>query len=395
MRVTRERAIAAALLLVAILGLGGGAVLGWRAARDQDPGAGSPGPADRGSQELADEQTQRNGRHVKTPPPAEPPATPPKLVVQPGGAAGRIVFLHQPPGGPMEYAALDLDRGDVSSLGPAPETVSWGFQPNSARLSPDGTTIAFGKAAEIDVDGHKRLTSPDKIQIQPLNGKTGAEVVVDMPGAGIGPWYWSPDGSKLAFSSWEKQQRPRNWFVDVRTREVHEVTMPRFKAKDTEWPLIIEGWSPDGVRFLASGDGLYLVKTDGSESRQIVPGDRLRPGLLGGSCRFSPDGRQVLCVSADGNQMALLLADVASGKVRALAHGAAGLVQGCWSPDGHRVVCSMTAWDQTQPRAGATSLFVTDLDRNDTRQVPTDKRADGWRALLGWLPPATPPVTPP
>jgi dipeptidyl aminopeptidase/acylaminoacyl peptidase len=296
----------------------------------------------------------------------------------------------------MEYAALDLDRGDLNSLGPVPEKASWGFQPHMARLSPDGTRIAFAKAAEIEVDGKKGITSPDKIQIHPLNAKTAAEVVVDMPGAGIGQWHWSPDGSKLAFSSWDKHKQPSNWFVDVRTRQVREVTMPRFKAKDAEYPLIVEGWAPDGAWFLASGDGLYLVKTDGSASRQVVSEDRLRPGLLGGSCRFSPDGRQVLCVSADHTRMSLLLAEVASGQVRVLAENNAGLVQACWSPDGRRVACSMTAWDPKEPRAGETSLYVTHIDGNDTKRVVTDKLGHGygWLALLGWLPPAAPPDIP-
>jgi Tol biopolymer transport system component len=302
---------------------------------------------------------------------------------------GRIVFLHQPPEGPVEYAAIDLDRGGLNSLGPVPESLRWGFQPHSARLSPEGTRIAFGKAVEIEVDGHKGVTSPNKIQIHPLNAKAGADVVVDMPGAGIDHWYWSPDGSKLAFSSWEKQRQPRNWLVDVMTRETKEVPLPRYKTKDTEYPMIIEGWSPDGAWFLASGNGLYLVKPDGSESRQIVSADRLAPGLLGGSCRFSPDGRQVLCVSADGARTSLLLAEVASGKVRVLGHGA-GLVQACWSPDGRRIACSMTAWEEKDNRAGETSLIVTDIETNDTRRVLTDQSVQGWLALLGWLPPAAP-----
>jgi hypothetical protein len=388
MRTTRDRAVAAALLLVAVLGLGGGAVLGWRAAHDQDPGAGGPGPADRGSYPAPDV------RPVKSLPPPGPPVTPPQLVVQPAGAAGRIVFVQQPPGRPMEYAVIDLDRGNVTSVAPVPKDALWGFQPQMARLSPEGNRIAFGKAAETEVDGHKAITSPDKIQIHPLNAATGAEVVVDLPGSGIGPWYWSPDGSKLAFTCWEKQQQPRTWVVDVRTRERHEVTMPHFKTKDKDWPLIIEGWSPDGSRFLASGAGLYLVKTDGSDARQIVSEDGLRPGLLGGSCRFSPDGSQVLCVTVDHNRMSLVLAEVASGKVRLLAQHNAGLVQACWSPDGRRIASTMTAWEEKEHRAGETSLYVTDLERNDTTRVLTDTHANGWLTLLRWLPPAAPPVNP-
>jgi Tol biopolymer transport system component len=288
----------------------------------------------------------------------------------------------------MEWAVVDPDRGDLRSLGGVPEETRWGFQPHSARLSPDGTRVAFGKAVEADVGGVRHVMSPERIQVCRLTGTGGAEAVIDVPGAGIEQWYWSPDGSKVAFTSWGKGQRARNWSADVRTSEVRELVLPHFRFEDQDYPLTLEGWSPDGEWFLAAGNGLYLVKTDGSTSRKVVPD----PNILSGSCRFSPDGRQLLFVSVNQPRMPLLVADLASGTVRILVDRGVTGTQACWSPDGRRIAYCCTDLDEKGNPTGGPSLFVTDVDGTNGKRLLARSRAEEWVVPLDWRAPASRPV---
>src|SRR5207253_2728779 len=118
----------------------------------------------------------------------------------------------------------------------------------------------------------------------------------------------------------------RNWVVDLKTTKVTEVKLPRVKLEDKEYAMVIQAWSPDGKWFLASGDGLYLVKLDGSAPRRLTK-DCSR--MLGGTCRFSPDGR--------------------------------------------RSAYCVTLLDARGEREGETSIFVTDPEGKNAETVLTEK----------------------
>ena len=95
---------------------------------------------------------------------------------------------------------------------------------------------------------------------------------------------------------------------------------------------------------LVHGNGLHPVTLDGKTSRRLVADTT---NIMGGSCRFSPDGRALLFVgfSEEDKSMPLYLADVKSGTVRALVEAKNfGDTQACWSPDSRRVDHAVTPW---------------------------------------------------
>jgi RNA polymerase sigma factor (sigma-70 family) len=260
-----------------------------------------------------------------------------------------------------------------------------GYQPHSARLSPDGKRLAYGNAVQRRTADGIGVWPPDRLQVRDVNKASAGEVVAALEGTELHNWVWSPDGTKLAITSWDAEHFVRNWVVDVKTRKVEEVKLPRYKLKDKEYYPSIQAWSPDGAWFLAGGDGLLLVKTDGTAPRQLT---RDKKDLMGGSCRFSPDGRKVLFVGCNKDKsQTLYVADVASGKVRAVveAKNFSGL-HACWSPDGRRIAYCTTLLDADGRRAGETSIFVTDLEGKTTTTVRTERHEPNTvkLRLMGW-----------
>jgi RNA polymerase sigma factor (sigma-70 family) len=276
------------------------------------------------------------------------------------------------------YYHLDLKITATKPDGSEPEEVInlapdaiGGYQSHSARLSPDGKRLAFGKAVMRDIDGVRVVSPPEKLYLRDLSG--GNDVLLaDMTGRELHNWCWSADGSKLAFVSWDKVNHDRNWVVDVKTKKVREVKLPRYKYKDQENGMTIQAWSPDGKHFAASGDGLFLVNADGGGPKRITPPDS---NLMGGTCQFSPDGRRVLFVKVNkGHSRSLYVADAAGGKVRPVVE-ATNLtdLRACWSPDGKRIAFSASMLDDDGNPIGETNLYVTDVEGKNIVTVRTER----------------------
>jgi Tol biopolymer transport system component len=332
------------------------AFLGRTPAREKQPGAAPPVPSADGSK-----------------------GKPPARAADPA-AAGRL------------YYHLDLGLATIRPDGKKPTDLTrlsdkdlQGYQLHSARLSPDGKRLAFGKAVTKQVGGGLGVFPPDNLYVREVARTADAELLVQMPGAELHEWCWSPDGTRLALASWDAQNHTRNWVVNARTKKVEEVKLPRYQVEGKEYAMSLQAWSPDGAWFLAAGDGLHLVKTDGSASRRLTPP---RTDLLGGSYRFAPDGRKVLFVGCNADKsQTLYVAEVPGGKVTAVVEAKNfGDLAACWSPDGRRLAYCVTPLDGNGNRLGETSLFVADADGSNTVTVLTEKHAPNQirLSLLDW-----------
>jgi RNA polymerase sigma factor (sigma-70 family) len=327
---------AAALTLLAVLGLGFGAFLAQVPAQEK-PAAGATKPA-------------------------------PHAGAQDAARPGRLYFQIN-----MDLATVAPDGKDTKHLKAiSPKDISENFQPHSARLSPDGKRLAFGKAVMRRTADSVGVWPPDKLYVRDVSQSAVGEVVAELDGTELHEWCWSPDGTKLALTSWDADHFTRNWIVDLKTKKLREVTLPRFKYKDKEYSMSIQAWSPDGGSFLVSGAGLFLVKTDGNGARRLTNGDI---DLMGGTCRFSPDGRRVLYVGVgEKHSMKLHVTDVADGKTAAVVDVLNFTdIYACWSPDSRRIAYSATLLGADGERGGETSLFVMDADGNNMVTLRTEK----------------------
>jgi hypothetical protein len=343
-RVTRTMTLrklngSAGIALLAAVGLMAGLLFCQARAQDNSPG--SLGQASRG-------QAKKPGR--------EDPAK-----------AGRLYFNFD-----LGLTAAKPDGTEPENVADFSQDAPSGFQPHSARLSPDGKLLAFGFAVMRDMDGVLAVGPPEKLLVRDLTKSGEDKLLVDMSGRSMHNWCWSADGSQLAFTTWDKDNFVRSWVVDRKTKKVHEIRMPRFKFQDTEYPMGIEAWAPNGKHFVANGDGLHLVKADGTGPTRLTPKGT---NVMGGSCRFSPDGRRVLFVKVNkGESRSLFVADMADGKARPVVE-ALNLsdVHACWSPDGKRIAFSATMLDDEGNRMGETNLYVADADGKNLVTVRTER----------------------
>jgi Tol biopolymer transport system component len=216
-----------------------------------------------------------------------------------------------------------------------------------------------------------------------------AEVLAEKPGY-FQPVAWSPDGTKLACVSHDDKGQSHNWLVDIATKKVEEVRLPRPKPvpgetrqktnSGEERQPTIKDWSSDGQWFLAYGhdDGLYLAKADGSAVKTLVEkGLRFRLH----TCRFSPDGRQVVFDVGREDRprgqegMYLYVADTTGeSKPRILADEPdLARPRACWSPDNKQVAYCAIRVNEDRKDAGETRLIVVDADGKNATVVRAEK----------------------
>ena len=193
---------------------------------------------------------------------------------------------------------------------------------------------------------------------------------------------WSPDGIKFAFTSWDAENKVRNWVADVKGKKAEEVKLPKVKTEESgECQVAVEDWSPDGRWFAAAGDGIHLVKTDGSTARRLT---RIR----GGGCRFSPDGRKVLFVGDNVDRSeTLYVVEVAGGKPRPVVQAKNFTdIRACWSPDGRRIAYTVVFLDVGGQRVGESNLNVVNVDGTNSATLVAEKHEPEHirLVLLGW-----------
>jgi Tol biopolymer transport system component/predicted Ser/Thr protein kinase len=201
----------------------------------------------------------------------------------PGGLAGFsvsqtgvLVYRSGVPPSPTELTWFDRQGRRVGAVGdPA-------FYTNPA-LSPDGRYVAVGRS--------ERINESRDIWIIDLQRGSSSRFTFEQSDE-LNP-VWSPDGSRIAFSSDRKSRRDIFWKPVQGSSEAEMLT-------DGQGEKSVEDWSPDG-RFI-----LYNVNT-ASMSTILTTGDRKSAVLLQAPYaqsqgHVSPDGRWLAYSSTENNR---------------------------------------------------------------------------------------------
>lgn len=117
----------------------------------------------------------------------------------------------------------------------------------------------------------------------------------------------------------------------------HELYLPQL----TSGPSSL-AWSPDSKELVYSmGGSLWRLRIDADAATQLTdgPGYDYQPD-------WSPDGRSIVFVRAQGDAYELWLYDVASGRSHALTRGGAVNVEPRFSPDGTRLLYVSSAFQR-------------------------------------------------
>jgi len=141
---------------------------------------------------------------------------------------------------------------------------------------------------------------------------------------------WSPDGSRLAYVSFESK-KPIVWVHDLATGRRHVVA--NFRGSNSA-----PAWSPDGRRLAVAltkkggNPQIYLINADGSGVTRFTnsPGIDTEP-------RFSPDGAHIYFTSDRGGSPQIYRQPLVGGPAERLTFEGSYNVTPRLSPDGQRM----------------------------------------------------------
>ena len=298
-------------------------------------------------------------------------------------------------GGVRSYAALSSNGEHVAPLG--------GFPADAIRLlpSPDGSTIAWLRATPDDlvhlwvmdrygaqrraiVEGevvvHDMAWSPDgtrlavelstlddanDIWIHEADGGGGTQITFDLPNAALFDQSpsWSPDGSRIAFSS-NRSGTTRLWTMRANGTEL--VQLLTFEGNAEQRPT----WSPDGSRIAfvtqgTQGIGIGVVRSDGTDFRAFPIARAI------GSIGWTPDGL-VLFTSVVDLDYEVLTLNPATGAITRLTTSPA-----------HELRASVLRWREPAAWQGFTPVAQYGLGRTNPPAIDVaDLNADGRPDLL-------------
>ncbi|PPD18807.1 MAG: Tol-Pal system beta propeller repeat protein TolB [Methylotenera sp.] len=273
-----------------------------------------------------------------------------KLTGEPGAFASRIAYITKIG---KRYALQVADADGFN-----PQTVVSSNEPIiSPAWSPDGSKLAY-----VSFEKKKPI-----IFVQSLtSGKR--EVLANFKGNNSAP-SWSPDGSKLAIV-----------LTYGANSQVHTINangsglklITKSNAIDTE-PV----FSPDGSHIYFSSDRggkpqIYKVAVDGGTPSRVT-----FEGAYNVSPKFSPDGKSLAYIRNDGGKFKVALQDLATGQVQLLSEGSQD-ESPSFAPNG-RVILYAT---KARGRGALAAVSSDGKVRQRLNDAVGDVREPAWGPLL-------------
>lgn len=185
------------------------------------------------------------------------------------------------------------------------------------------------------------------------------QVVVNSAAPLISP-AWSPDGTRIAYVSFENKKPVI--FVQSLASGSRRV-LANFKGSNSA-----PAWSPDGSRLAIvltrdNGSQIYLIKANGSGVTRLTQG-----GDIDTEPTWSPDGKSLLFTSDRGGSPQIYRMSANGGAIKRVTYNGNYNVSPAWSPDGKRFAFIHRA-------EGRYRVAVQELDGSQM-QVLTDSSRD-------------------
>lgn len=212
--------------------------------------------------------------------------------------------------------------------------------------SPDGKWIAFhSHRSARPLPEYSAPGAADDIWLRRADDKSAPEIRLTNFGWEAGSAYWSPDGRKLMFVSWERGGKPGIGKVYILDMDTNAGTVTRTEKlalgpeiENPKW----SAWSPNGKEIAIEDDrdygkrALWVVLADGSHPEKLTD----YQGTSYGGLDWTRDGKAIVFAGLAGDRVQIFSVPRAGGKPVQLTHDSGNLMHPRVSPDGRWIACT-------------------------------------------------------
>lgn len=248
--------------------------------------------------------------------------------------------------------ALDLDDAviavdDQGNPASQPAVIVSGYHEDfPPAWSPDGKWIAFhSHRSPKPVPTYDDPASTDDIYLRRADDIHAPEIRLTDFGWETGAAYWSPDGQKLLFTSWDRNGQPgidKLYILIVNTEvgravKVQMVPLPP-EIRSASWAA----WSPDGEKIAIEDSRggqdrtLWTVHADGSHAEKLLE----YKGTTSGGVAWAPDGKTIVFAALANEHMRIFVIPSFGGPTSQLTQDSGNLLHPRVSPDGKWIACT-------------------------------------------------------
>jgi Tol biopolymer transport system component len=212
--------------------------------------------------------------------------------------------------------------------------------------SPNGRWFAYhSHRSDRPVASYADTGSTDDIYLRAAGASATEEVRLTDFGLEAGSPDWSPDGTRLVFTSFDRSLGTRHSFpfvIALDTAAGRATSSVRLPLPPTLTGAEMAAWSPAGEEIAieeampGGRHALWVIRSDGTGARKLVD----YPMRTYGGVDWTPDGKTLIYSALSGNRMQIFAIPAAGGIPRRLTSGTAHLLHPQVSPDGRWIAAT-------------------------------------------------------